>query len=48
MSLDDLNMKVSILQINRDKPVIWLNLRKNRFYRQHLEFARSECKIQMV
>ncbi len=48
MSLDDLNMKVCILQIDRDKPVIWLNLRQNRFYSQYLEFARSESKIKMA
>ncbi len=28
MSLDDLNMKVCILEIDRDKPVVWLNLRQ--------------------
>ncbi len=47
VSLNDLDVKIRILQVDGDKPVALLDLGHDGFYRQHLELPLVEGKIQM-
>ncbi len=48
MSLNDLDVKIRILQVDGDKPVSLLDLRHDSPHRQHLELPFVEGKIQTV
>ncbi len=45
VSLNDLDVKVRILQVDGDKPVSLLDLRHDGFYHQHLELPFVEGKL---
>ncbi len=46
MSVNDLDVKIRILQVDGDKPVSLLDLRHDGSHRQHFELPFVEGKIQ--